>query len=73
MKTAPMWDEVRQEERVKMARKWVRDVLEARYPGTVPAAVVQRIGEEAAALGTLERWHKLAITATLEAFQQGMG
>jgi hypothetical protein len=71
IKTVPFWDEVRQEERIKMGRKWVRDALEARFPGSVPAAVLQRINDEEG-LDKLERWHKLAITASLEAFQQAM-
>jgi hypothetical protein len=71
MKTAPLWDEARQEGRVETGRKWVRDALEARFPGLVPSSVVERINVETD-LDKLGRWHKLAITATLEAFQQGM-
>jgi hypothetical protein len=75
MKTSPLWDEAReegrQEERVKLTRKHTRGVLEARFPGQVPAAVIERINVETD-FAKLERWHTLASTATLEKFQQGM-
>jgi hypothetical protein len=72
IKTVPFWDEVRQEERIKLTRKHVRGVLEARFPGRVPPGVIERINAETD-FDTLERWHVLASTATLEAFQQAMG
>jgi hypothetical protein len=70
IKTSPLWDEVRHEERIGLTRKHVRDVLEARFPGAVPAVVVERIKTEDN-LDKLDRWPKLAITASLEAFQAG--
>ena len=71
IKTVPFWDEVRDEARIKLTRKHTQDVLEMRFPNQVPAAVIERVNAETD-LDKLDRWHKLAVTATLEAFQAGM-
>jgi hypothetical protein len=72
IKVSPFAEEIRQEARIEMARKHTREALEMRFPNQVPAALIERVNAETN-LDKLERWHKLAITATLEAFQQGMG
>lgn len=71
-KTVPFMEEARQEERIKVRRQVMLEVLEARFPGAVPTAVVQRINTETD-LDKLIRWGKLAGTArTPEAFQAEM-
>jgi hypothetical protein len=67
----PYMEEARNEERLKLTRKYTREILDERFPGQVPAAVVARIDAETD-LGKLGRWHRLAATATLEAFERQM-
>jgi hypothetical protein len=71
LKVSPFMEEARQEERIKLTRKHTLDVLEKRFPGSVPAAIVACINAESD-LDKLSRWHDLAITATLEQFQAEM-
>jgi hypothetical protein len=68
---SPYMEEARNDERVKTRRQDTRDVLDARFPGQVPAAVAQRISAETD-LGTLSRWLRLAATETLAEFQRQM-
>jgi hypothetical protein len=69
LKRSPYWDEVRAETR----QLDTLEVLEARFPGEVTSALVERVKSEMD-LAVLGRWLKLAGTArTLEAFQAGMG
>lgn len=67
LKSSPYIDEVRAE----MLQKAVLSVLEARFPGQVPAVVAERVKTEID-LARLEEWLQRASTASLEGFQLGM-
>ena len=71
LQVSPFMEEARQEERIRTRQKDVLQILETRFPGEVPAAVIKGIEAETD-FDKLGRWHKLAITATLEKFQQEM-
>jgi hypothetical protein len=68
---SPFQDEARQQGDLRTQRRNTVEVLETRFPGQVPTAVLERIYAETK-LDTLMRWHRAAITLTLEAFQEQM-
>lgn len=68
MLTSPVFDEVR----ARTRQQDTVEVLQTRFPGQVPPALVERIQAEKD-LNALGRLHKLAITATLDDFQKAVG
>ncbi len=61
VEASPWLEEVRTEGRVQMARAAVQDVLEVRFPGAVPPAVIEAIRQETK-LPLLQQSHRLAVT-----------